>query len=97
MRRIDRERRQDREDLVDEVLVEPGPLAVGQFVRLEDGDAGLAQIVLQGCPDVLLVRHQASTRGRGSPASCSAGVMPSSLSSVDRVCSMSTRPATRTM
>jgi hypothetical protein len=66
MRRIDGERRQDREDLVDEILVEPRALGVGELAGIEDGDAGFAQFVLQGGPGVLLARHQ----GRDALADC---------------------------
>ncbi len=58
MRRIDGERRQDREDLVDEILVEPRTLGLGELARLDDGDTGLAQLVLQVGPHLLLVGHQ---------------------------------------
>ena len=66
MRRIDRERRQDREDLVDEIGLEPGPLALAELAAGQDGDAGLAQLALQGRPDALLLGHQERTRARGS-------------------------------
>jgi len=58
MRRIDRQRRQDREHLIDEVGVEPAPLGLGEFVRIQHGNAGLAQIVLKRRPDILLMGHQ---------------------------------------
>ena len=39
MRRIDRQRRQDREDMLKEVLLQPVPLAAGEIGDVEDDDA----------------------------------------------------------
>jgi hypothetical protein len=64
MRRVDRQRRQDREHLIDEVGVEPAPLDLREFVRIQHGNTGLAQIVLERRPDILLMAHQ----GRGAVA-----------------------------
>ena len=58
VRRVDRQRRQDREDLVDEELSSQVALAVGELGAGEHGDAGLAQLALQRAPDALLVGHQ---------------------------------------
>ena len=58
MRRIDGQRRQDREDLVDEILLEPGTFGGRELGGGQHGDAGLAQLALQGRPDALLLVHQ---------------------------------------
>ena len=42
MRRIDRKRRQQREDVVEEMILDPGPLRLGEVVAVDQHDAGLA-------------------------------------------------------
>ncbi len=60
MRRVDRERRQDREYLAPEALGEPGMLLVRQIGRAHDRDAGLVELALERAPRHLLVAHQAA-------------------------------------
>ena len=83
MRRIDGERRQDREDLVDEILVEPGALAVG---RARPGRGRRCRP--RAAPPAGRPRRPAGApSGRGALAdarrAARPGVRPSSLSSVD--------------
>ena len=55
MRRIDRQRRQYREDVLQEELVEPAVLARGQSAFSDDDDPGLGEVGLQFEPAALLV------------------------------------------
>ena len=54
MRRIDRERRQNREHLREEIVLQPLPLATGQIADLEDHDAVGGEFGLQRLPARLL-------------------------------------------
>ena len=58
MRRIDRQRRQNREHLLAEFHVEPGAIGVGQFVGAQDRDAGIAKLGAQRRPHLLLIADQ---------------------------------------
>ncbi len=58
VRRVDGERRQDRENLRHELLFEPRPVARQQLLRADDGDAGGAELGPQRAPCHLLVAHQ---------------------------------------
>ena len=58
MRRIDGERGQHRENLLAEMLVEPGAVGVGDLVGLDHRDAGLAQLGAHRRPHRLLVGDQ---------------------------------------
>ena len=55
---IDRQRRQDREDVGHEPLGERVEIGGGQLRRIDDRDAGRAQLLAQRPPAVLLVLHQ---------------------------------------
>ena len=55
VRRIDRKRRQQREDVVEEMILQPGPLRLGEVVAVDQHDAGLRQDGAQIAPDRLLV------------------------------------------
>ena len=55
VRRIDRERRQHREDVVQEVVLEPGDLRLRQRRGLDEDDALMEEIVLELAPAPLLV------------------------------------------
>ena len=59
MGRIHGERREKGQHLVHEILVEPAAHLGVQVLRFEDEYAGLAQILLQSGPDVLLARLEA--------------------------------------
>jgi hypothetical protein len=56
--RIDRKRRQQREDAVEKMILEPGPLRLGEVVAVDQLDAGLGQDGTQIAPDGLLVGGQ---------------------------------------
>ena len=55
MRRIDRERRQQRENVVEEMILDPGPLGLGDVAAIDQNDADLGQDAAQIAPDRLLV------------------------------------------
>ena len=55
MRRIDRQRRQQREDVVEEVILDPAPLRLGDVVAVDQHDARLGENGAQIAPDRLLV------------------------------------------
>src|SRR5262249_15454091 len=50
MRRVDRERRQHREDVIEEVILEPGALRLGEITAVDQDDALLAQVLAQRAP-----------------------------------------------
>ena len=54
MRRIDGKRRQHREDVVEEIILEPGGLRLGQTRSFDKDDPLLQKYVLQFAPAVLL-------------------------------------------
>ena len=55
VRRIDRQRRQQREDVAEEVILEPAALRLGEVVAVDQNDARLRQGGAQIAPDRLLV------------------------------------------
>ena len=84
MRRVDRQRRQHRKDLVDEVLRRARSRSAsvsspGSSTATPASRSSLAQ----AAPDVAAGAAIRSRRARAIAASCSAGVRPSWLSSVD--------------
>ena len=58
MRRIDGDRRQHREDVGEEVLLQPGLLPLAQLLGGEDADSLRPQFGHQAAPAVLLIFHQ---------------------------------------
>ena len=55
MRRIDCQRRQQRKDVVEEVILDPGPFGLGDVTAADQHDADVGQDVMQVGPDRLLV------------------------------------------
>ncbi len=55
VRGIDRQRRQQREDVAEEVILEPAALRLGEVVAVDQHDAGIRQVAAQIAPDRLLV------------------------------------------
>ena len=55
MRRIDRQRRQQRENIVEEMILDPGSLGLGDIAAIDQNDADLGQDAAQIAPDRLLV------------------------------------------
>ncbi|MGX1214022.1 hypothetical protein AB7M42_004287 [Bradyrhizobium diazoefficiens] len=55
MGRVDRERRQQREHVVEEVVLDPGPLRLGDLLAVHQHDADIGQRGAQVAPDRLLV------------------------------------------
>ena len=55
MRGIDRERRQQRKDVVEEVILDPAALGLGDFPGVDHDDAVGAKRLAQLAPDFLLV------------------------------------------
>src|ERR1700736_766519 len=47
MRRVDRERRQQRKDVVEEMILDPRPLALGDIASVDEDDADLGQNAAQ--------------------------------------------------
>ncbi len=64
MRRIDRERRQQRENVVEEMILDPGPLGLGDIAAIDENDADLGQDAAQIAPDRLLVGGELARRSR---------------------------------
>ena len=62
MRRIDRERRQQRENVVQEMVLDPGPLDFGDVTAIDQNDADLGQDCAQIAPDRLLVDGEPRNR-----------------------------------
>ena len=58
MRRVDGERREDRKDVVQEIVFEPAGFGLGEFLAVDDDDALMQEIVLQLAPAALLVRGE---------------------------------------
>ena len=58
MRRIDGERRQDREHVREEILLQPLSLPSGQIADVEDHDSVRGELGLQGLPTRLLRSDQ---------------------------------------
>ena len=55
MRRIDRKRRQQREDVVEEMILDPGALGLGDVAAVDENDTDFGQDAAQVAPDRLLV------------------------------------------
>ena len=58
MRGVDRERRQQREDMQQEMILQPFHLGFRKFLGVDDGDAGLGEFGAQLLPARLLRRDQ---------------------------------------
>src|SRR4051812_28157600 len=58
MRRIDRERRQQREDVMEEMILDPGPLRLGHLLAVDKDDPDVRQDAAQIAPDRLLVGRE---------------------------------------
>ena len=99
MRRIDRERRQHREDLVEEMVLEPGrgrpccSVVARRPARCSARRSSLAQLA----PARLLVAGQRSTPPRRCARAARSGVRPSGLFVAMPARTWPLRPATRTM
>ena len=55
VRRIDRQRRQQRENVVEEVILDPGPFRLGDVTAIDHDNPGPGQIAAKIAPDCLLV------------------------------------------
>ena len=55
MRRVDRQRRQQREDIVEEMVLDPGALGLGDVAAVNEDDADVGEDGAQVAPDRLLV------------------------------------------
>ena len=55
MRRIDRQRRQQRKDVVEEMILDPASLGLGDVAAIDENDADFGQYAAQIAPDRLLV------------------------------------------
>ena len=62
MRRIDRQRGQHREDVLQEMIVEPGLLGLGDVGAVDQDDVFLAQVLAQRAQARLLVGREAADR-----------------------------------
>ena len=62
MRRVDRERRQQRENIVEEMILDPASLGLGDVAAIDQNDADLGQDAAQIAPDRLLVGGQLRDR-----------------------------------
>ena len=62
VRRIDRERREQREDVREEIIFKPSPLRLGDVGAVDEDDAGLAERRAQLEPLFLLIAHQEHDR-----------------------------------
>ena len=62
MRRIDRERRQQRKNVVEEVILDPGPLGLGDVAAVDQNDADVGEDSAQIAPDRLLVDGELRNR-----------------------------------
>ena len=62
MRRIDRERREQREDVRKEIIFQPSPLRLGDVGAVDEHDTGLAERRAQLEPLFLLIAHQEHDR-----------------------------------
>lgn len=97
MRGVDGERGQHREDVVQEVILQPRLVALADFRAVHQHDAVGGELAAQVTPDPLLVARERRHRlgdarqllGRSKTVRALVGVMPS------RTCPL--RPATRTM
>ena len=55
MRRIDRQRRQQRENIVEEMILDPCPLGFGHVAAIDQNDSDLGENAAQIAPDRLLI------------------------------------------
>ena len=55
MRRVDRKRRQQRKDVVEEVILDPRPLGLGDVAAIDQHDTDVGQNAAQVAPDRLLI------------------------------------------
>src|SRR6185295_5149638 len=62
MRRVDRERGKDREDVMEEMVLQPGLLGLGDIAAVNQDDVLLAQVLAQRTPARLLIGRKASHR-----------------------------------
>ena len=62
MRRIDRERRQQRENIVEEMILDPAPLGFGHVAAIDQNDADLGENAAQIAPDRLLIGGELRNR-----------------------------------
>ena len=97
MRRIDRQRGQNREYLLEEMIFEPGNLVLGELVGGDALDALLAQQREEVGQAVLLVLLQPADFEQESAPVAARGVRPSGLRSTMPSRTWPARPATRTM
>ena len=97
MRRIDRERRQHRKDVMQEMVFEPGALLFGDVRRRRSARcrAGSARRAVRASAPA--GRSRGPTPSRRCAASCSDGVSPSGLRSVMPSRTWPLSAATRTM
>ena len=58
MRRVDRDRREHREDVAEEMILEPGALGLGQLLGLKHMDAGIGEQRFEPDPGLLLLVGQ---------------------------------------
>ena len=63
MRGVDRERRQDREDLIGELVIKPCAVLARQRVGFDHHDAGIGQRGAQFAPGLLLIGDQLGRHG----------------------------------
>ena len=63
MRRVDGERRQDREDLTDECALQPFAVGLVELIGIDHRDADLTQFQAQRLPAGLLIIHQLADHG----------------------------------
>ena len=62
VRRVDRQRRQQREDVVEEMVLDPAPLGLGDVAAVDQDDADFGQRGAQIAPDRLLVAGELRDR-----------------------------------
>jgi len=62
MRRIDRQRRQQRENIVEEMILDPAPLGLGDIAAIDENDPHFGQDAAQIAPDRLLVAGEFRNR-----------------------------------
>ena len=96
MRRIDRQRREQRKHLPEEMVLQPGLFLLGQIRTVDQHDARCGEIDAQLAPPCLLVAGQRRHRF-GDARELLRRVRPSGLRVVMPARSWPRRPATRTM
>ena len=97
MRRIDGERRQHREDVLQEIVFEPGAIGLLQAVGFDQHDVRGLELLAQFAPARLLVAGEAGDRLADARQAARSGVSPSGLLSAMPARTWPLRPATRTM